>query len=439
MEIKTEKVKVSVTIFESPLQLMIRIASLLIYSKKWVVEKKDIEDSISIRQTESMNFIDIDIKASNLSDGMIEICINSDKVKTDEFDYAVQTIKECVAFLLNKQNEETIKSIVEKTSPEINDLIFIPIEKQLAYVGSELDRLANDSGTYLAIAMLAIRGIIPNIESIESKYWEKIQPFPQYFDSFKDVEDNINLALGLGLDLLDAAKANFVLMTLWLTNEIVKGNIRWDGKAIQNIPTLRPLARQIVELTKKYSARNPQDLDALILQRAALYFLKDLEGLGETDHAIAKLRSLIKAGFIDAQKDLSQDQVKTEQTRNDGKALEEKVKAWLHSMGLRATTTKTSGDGGIDIVAYSESPIFSGKYIVQCKDWAGSVGESVIRDLYGVVMSESANKGILITTGTITKSAQKFAEGKPLELINGQELNKLLQKFKPGENRNANR
>lgn len=160
--------------------------------------------------------------------------------------------------------------------------------------------------------------------------------------------------------------------------------------------------------------------------------------MGETDYAIAKIQSLIRAGFIDAQKNSPQDQTETKQTRNDGKALEEKVKDWLQSMGLRAATTKTSGDGGIDIVAYSESPIFSGKYIVQCKDWVGSVGESVIRDLYGVVMSESANKGILITTGTITRSARKFAEGKPLELIDGQELNKLLQKFKPEENRNAN-
>ena len=55
------------------------------------------------------------------------------------------------------------------------------------------------------------------------------------------------------------------------------------------------------------------------------------------------------------------------------------------------------------------------------------VGEPVLRDLYGTVMSERAAKGILITTSRFTARAKKFAEDKPLELINGTLLLQLLK------------
>lgn len=98
----------------------------------------------------------------------------------------------------------------------------------------------------------------------------------------------------------------------------------------------------------------------------------------------------------------------------------------IEKMGFETATTKASGDGGIDLIAYNHQPLLSGKYIIQCKRYSGSVGEPIIRDLYGVVMSERANKGILMTTGTFTKSAVGFADGKPIELIDGEKFSTLL-------------
>ena len=101
----------------------------------------------------------------------------------------------------------------------------------------------------------------------------------------------------------------------------------------------------------------------------------------------------------------------------------------VEKMGFTTQTTKASGDGGIDLIAYNHQPLLSGKYIIQCKRYAGSVGEPIIRDLYGVVMSERANKGILMTTGHFTKSAIAFATGKPLELIDGPALKSLMNQY----------
>lgn len=101
----------------------------------------------------------------------------------------------------------------------------------------------------------------------------------------------------------------------------------------------------------------------------------------------------------------------------------------LYKMGFEIETTKASGDGGIDIIAKTEDIFFKGTYLIQCKRYSGSVGEPIVRDLYGVVNSERANKGIIITTGEFTKSAIEFAYGKQIELIDGEKLQALLEKY----------
>lgn len=109
-----------------------------------------------------------------------------------------------------------------------------------------------------------------------------------------------------------------------------------------------------------------------------------------------------------------------------GVEFEKLCQSLLYKLGFDVETTKQSGDGGIDLIAYNYQPFYSGKYIVQCKRYSGSVGEPVLRDLYGVITAEHANKGILITTGHFTVSATRFAENKNLELIDGEALTAIL-------------
>jgi hypothetical protein len=107
------------------------------------------------------------------------------------------------------------------------------------------------------------------------------------------------------------------------------------------------------------------------------------------------------------------------------------TKALLIKMGFNATTTKASGDGGVDIIAINEQPIIGGKYIIQCKRYAlgNNIGEPVVRELYGVIHAENANKGILITTSDFSKQAVAFAKDKAIELINGHDLGNLCNKY----------
>jgi hypothetical protein len=103
----------------------------------------------------------------------------------------------------------------------------------------------------------------------------------------------------------------------------------------------------------------------------------------------------------------------------------------LRAMGyLTVTVTGQSGDGGIDVVAVNPTPVVGGRIVVQCKRYQASIGAPVVRDLYGALTHEGANKGILITTSTFTTEARRFAEGKPLELIDGELLKRLLDQHR---------
>jgi restriction system protein len=81
--------------------------------------------------------------------------------------------------------------------------------------------------------------------------------------------------------------------------------------------------------------------------------------------------------------------------------------------GFQVESTQASGDHGVDLWV-SRNHCLS---IVQCKRWDSAVGEPILRDLYGAMMSANAKSGCLVTTGSFTAQAQRFAHGRPLCLI----------------------
>ena len=56
------------------------------------------------------------------------------------------------------------------------------------------------------------------------------------------------------------------------------------------------------------------------------------------------------------------------------------------------------------------------------------MGVSAVRDLYGTVMKEGANKGILVTTSNYGSDAYRFAKDLPITLMNGANLLYLLER-----------
>ncbi len=113
----------------------------------------------------------------------------------------------------------------------------------------------------------------------------------------------------------------------------------------------------------------------------------------------------------------------------NGYEFEEFITQLLSKLGFQAQQTSLSGDGGVDIEAYCDKPFLKGYYLIQCKNWTNPVGQPQVRDLFGVVMSKRANKGILVTTSSFTDQAKEFANGLNIELIDGKMLSEIAVSY----------
>jgi hypothetical protein len=90
--------------------------------------------------------------------------------------------------------------------------------------------------------------------------------------------------------------------------------------------------------------------------------------------------------------------------------------------------TRASRDRGVDAVIFNSDPLHGGKIVVQAKRYSNTVDVAAVRELYGTVMNEGANRGILVTTSHFGRDAHEWAANKPLSLIDGPNLLALLTK-----------
>ena len=108
-------------------------------------------------------------------------------------------------------------------------------------------------------------------------------------------------------------------------------------------------------------------------------------------------------------------------------------KELLLKRGIKASETRRTRDGGIDIIGFSDDPFLGGKLIVQCKkyDPKNPVSRPKITSLHGLLHHENATHAILITTSYFTKPAQDYAKDNPIKIINGSELVKIVKSTLP--------
>lgn len=95
------------------------------------------------------------------------------------------------------------------------------------------------------------------------------------------------------------------------------------------------------------------------------------------------------------------------------RALEEICCSIFRNHGFSAELTPGTKDGGYDIIAVTHHELTGSEvYLVECKRYAPGhkVTVGIVRGLYGIVCSEDATKGIIITTSSFTRGAREFAE-----------------------------
>ncbi|MCZ2104915.1 MAG: restriction endonuclease [Burkholderiales bacterium] len=94
--------------------------------------------------------------------------------------------------------------------------------------------------------------------------------------------------------------------------------------------------------------------------------------------------------------------------------------------GYRVTEIGGGGsDGGVDLVLTKGGK----KFFVQCKQWkAYNVGVATVRELYGVMAAQGATGGFVVTSGRFTEDAQAFAQGRNVQLVDGDRLRAMIQR-----------
>ena len=94
-------------------------------------------------------------------------------------------------------------------------------------------------------------------------------------------------------------------------------------------------------------------------------------------------------------------------------------------LGYKTEKVGGSYDGGIDVIAEKDGI----KHYIQCKKYITSkVSVGDVRNFAGALMDKfSQGKGIFITTNIFTTEAEKYAEDKPIELIEGDDLLRLIK------------
>jgi restriction system protein len=109
------------------------------------------------------------------------------------------------------------------------------------------------------------------------------------------------------------------------------------------------------------------------------------------------------------------------------KEFESFIQNLFTKMGYETDQYRSSGDGGIDCMAYKRDPVAPMKIAVQAKLYTKTVQPAHVRDLYGTMQHEGATLGILITTSGYGPGSEEFANGKPLHLIDGTGLLSICQ------------
>lgn len=90
----------------------------------------------------------------------------------------------------------------------------------------------------------------------------------------------------------------------------------------------------------------------------------------------------------------------------------------VHETALRGA------DGGVDMILHRNGAIT----LVQCREWRTKlVDVKFAREMYGVLMHHHADAVKIIAIGDYTDDAQRFVNGKPIELIGGNALLAMLR------------
>ncbi|MBY4597116.1 restriction endonuclease [bacterium BD-1] len=104
---------------------------------------------------------------------------------------------------------------------------------------------------------------------------------------------------------------------------------------------------------------------------------------------------------------------------------EQLVGEWFRRKGYYVEETGGGGkDGGIDLLVRKDGR----KELVQCKQWRRQrVDVATVREMWGLLQHHGADEVWIVCIGNFTPDAARFAQGKPIRLISGRQLEDMIR------------
>ena len=110
--------------------------------------------------------------------------------------------------------------------------------------------------------------------------------------------------------------------------------------------------------------------------------------------------------------------------RLDGPEFEAYIALVLKDNGFRRVEiTKGSGDQGADILAERNGK----SYAIQCKNYAGAVGNFAVQEAYAGAQYYGCEIAAVVCPGTFTRGAQELAQSTGVELWDGERLSHMMR------------
>lgn len=182
-------------------------------------------------------------------------------------------------------------------------------------------------------------------------------------------------------------------------------------------------------LPAETNLQEPSDAIAVILGIFLKGFFKYVVPMALVFGAIINIYTALKSGLLF--KSIRKNGAHRTVERLSWQDFEFLLSQWFKKQGHSTEITGGGGaDGGVDIKVYKDNDL----YLVQSKHYKSwKVPVNVVRELYGVMTAEKATGGYIVTSGKFTKDAEEFAKGKNIDLINGSQLEAVLDSAQEDE------
>ncbi|GER82643.1 restriction endonuclease [Thermogemmatispora aurantia] len=222
--------------------------------------------------------------------------------------------------------------------------------------------------------------------------------------------------------------------------------LSWARTYLQKAQLLASAGRgrfRITERGRRVLIARPPTLDVAYLKRFPefLQFLASSSHNGQSPVAAQEAldrsgqtpQELLETTYQTLKRELAQELLERVRKSTPG-FFERLVLDLLLAMGYGGSRKEAAqalggtGDGGVDGVIY-EDRLGLDRIYVQAKRWQGTVGGPDVQAFAGALMGKKARKGIFMTTGTFSTSAQNYArsvDNLSIVLIDGEQMAQLM-------------